>query len=302
MSRIIFDRTADPSAIHVDVPTDQTVWHGLDCRLGVRNSCKGERANVYYRRSEPGSLFGPIIVRYHETDIVTAYVDGSVSFDSGGWRTYTTKERMNDFLPGFKVETTGGMLQIRMVLSSSKGVWSFGRSITDQGSTSSPYFDSMFEDGPDFFDGITLTAVGMPKDGRRIGPNPDAEILSAIDAYVDSYTDDAIRFLVTSAREDGMRGDCLYCQLRTEDGKPVPENDHLLLHIEEEYRMASLIVTALEARGYGNPAIVLSLCVDHGESGKGIRRDLRTYLRQRLAVNTTGARPTGSLERDWYGA
>lgn len=34
-------------------------------------------------------------IRLHNTNVVTFYADGSVMFNSGGWRTSTTKERMN---------------------------------------------------------------------------------------------------------------------------------------------------------------------------------------------------------------
>ena len=37
-------------------------------------------------------------VRLHETDVVTFHMDGSVTLDSGGWLTVTTKARMNEFI------------------------------------------------------------------------------------------------------------------------------------------------------------------------------------------------------------
>lgn len=39
-----------------------------------------------------------IAVRYHYTDVVT-FRPGSVTLNSGGWHTYTTKERINLYLP-----------------------------------------------------------------------------------------------------------------------------------------------------------------------------------------------------------
>jgi hypothetical protein len=38
-----------------------------------------------------------VVVRYHATDIVRLREDGSVVLNSGGWHTYTTKERLNYF-------------------------------------------------------------------------------------------------------------------------------------------------------------------------------------------------------------
>jgi hypothetical protein len=42
---------------------------------------------------------GRRIVRLHDTDVVTIAPDGSITLDSGGWRTVTTKDRMNLALP-----------------------------------------------------------------------------------------------------------------------------------------------------------------------------------------------------------
>jgi len=38
-------------------------------------------------------------IRFHETDIVTIYPDGSFKLDSNGWRTRVTQARLNDFMP-----------------------------------------------------------------------------------------------------------------------------------------------------------------------------------------------------------
>lgn len=55
------------------------------------------------RESGVSTLLHPVdggyALRYHQTDVVTAYPDGSVKLDSGGWRTPTTKERINRYLP-----------------------------------------------------------------------------------------------------------------------------------------------------------------------------------------------------------
>lgn len=43
-----------------------------------------------------------IAVRLHFTDVITFNPDGSVTLNSGGWRTVTTKDRMN-FTSGVRV-------------------------------------------------------------------------------------------------------------------------------------------------------------------------------------------------------
>lgn len=44
---------------------------------------------------------GAIAVRLHRTDVVTWLPSGHVRFDSGGWNTITTRERMNTFGPAW---------------------------------------------------------------------------------------------------------------------------------------------------------------------------------------------------------
>jgi len=40
-----------------------------------------------------------IAIRYHDTDVVTVSADDTYTLDSGGWRTVTTKARINEYSP-----------------------------------------------------------------------------------------------------------------------------------------------------------------------------------------------------------
>ena len=40
-----------------------------------------------------------LAIRLHSTDVVTYYPNGKIMIDSGGWRTVTTKDRINQFSP-----------------------------------------------------------------------------------------------------------------------------------------------------------------------------------------------------------
>lgn len=42
---------------------------------------------------------GDIAVRLHRTDVVTFKRDGAIVLDSGGWKSLTTKSRLNEFSP-----------------------------------------------------------------------------------------------------------------------------------------------------------------------------------------------------------
>ncbi len=52
-------------------------------------------------------------LQYHQTDVVTLYRDGRYEFDTGGWDTSTTVERMNESCPaGWYVAREGGEILI----------------------------------------------------------------------------------------------------------------------------------------------------------------------------------------------
>lgn len=61
--------------------------------------------NTYLLRDADGST---LHVRLHNTNIMTFRPDGSVTLHSGGWRTVTTKARMNEYLSGWGISQERG--------------------------------------------------------------------------------------------------------------------------------------------------------------------------------------------------
>jgi len=80
---------------HLDFETAENVLRG---RADV-----GLSLNTTLRRTErPGS--GPIAVRLYSTDVVTFLENGDIILNAGGYRTTTTKDRINRVLPlGWRV-------------------------------------------------------------------------------------------------------------------------------------------------------------------------------------------------------
>jgi len=220
-----------------------------------------------------------IALRLHAIDVLTFAPDGTVTLDTGGWRTVTTKDRIN-YLDGIRVY-------------SDRGRWFV--TIPELRETL-PYFD-----------GIRLRSVIAP-DGSaaywQIDNPADAPDVHTQDAhnkamrkriagYVRLYTDARIAELVAGAQGGNHRGDCLFCQMGTTDAPakvpyyggtltPIPLGDatgdtgHLESHLEEGYTMVSTIVNAIRAKGYPNSAIILQFAPDRA------RDALTTYLRKRL--------------------
>lgn len=72
-----------------------------------RRECKlANNTVLVHHTSEPERY----AVRLHETDVVTFYRDGSVKLDSGGWQTFTTRDRMTRC--GFRVGMSGGIASV----------------------------------------------------------------------------------------------------------------------------------------------------------------------------------------------
>lgn len=196
---------------------------------------------------------GEIRVKLHDTDILTFRPNGEVVYDSGGWLTVTTKDRMNRF----------GAYGIRISQSASRwyvykqGEWDAAKS--------------------DFYDGLTVKEGVILKPRHAV--DPDKKMKAAIDRYVKLYTDEKIKQLL----EGEGRGDCLFCQFVTADADDRIGGDHLLMHVKERYVMVHLAYNAVRAAGYNNPAVIL-----HSYPG-GVRKAIKRYLRQRLRPNTAGA-------------
>jgi hypothetical protein len=58
--------------------------------------------NTYVR--EDGDA---IVVKFHATDIIRISPDGTVTLDTGGWRSVTTKQRMNAVLSNYRGRCSG---------------------------------------------------------------------------------------------------------------------------------------------------------------------------------------------------
>lgn len=184
--------------------------------------------------------------RLHNTDVVTKG-ENFISLSSGGWRTATTKERINTFSP-FKVWQE-------------KGLWSVH---TPAGTFA-------------FFDGITFDLSGKLK-GKGKSPNIQKieKTKKKISKFVAGLTKENLPIPST--------GDCWMCCLRDEKGVTWGDNrgdnhDHLQQHIQENYLHGSLLVNAMREYGYRDEQIGIHYQLKLADTFK---RSLRRYLQKRL--------------------
>ncbi len=215
-------------------------------------------------------------IRLHATDVLTFHTDGTITLDSGGWRTVTTKDRINRFLPG------------------TLNVWS------DRGTWKLYVGHGEDRTAVEFFDGMRITPEGevlngIPQEEMDAYHAEKTRVERAVKGYIDGFLD-ALR------SEEGLPlpsgGDCWYCSLVTEDGHAMGDigggdHDHLWDHIRESYYVPSLLYNAIVEERYGNPQVVFTIryVVFDGETPiklreradrASTRRTLRKYLLKRL--------------------
>lgn len=190
-------------------------------RLQGRNAeSRKIQNNTYLIRKDHDT----IAVKLHHTDVVTLKSNGNVILDSGGWRTVTTKQRMNEYIPqGFRIW-------------SDKGVWYLG-----SGQWGSPNRRQWA-----YEDGITIHS-----DGTVSGEGEDPQRLLKLKRQVNHYVAAFMTAMENGKVPAPNAGDCFYCQMReVETKRPLGEiwsdHDHILSHMEEKYFVPSLLARALE--------------------------------------------------------
>jgi hypothetical protein len=163
-----------------------------------------------------------IAVKLHATDVVTYRSDGSVTLNSGGWRTVTTKDRLNKYSP-VRIWTERGVWYV-----SAHGGW-------DKLQT---YQDGMsYREKEGTLSGTGKTPLNLNKEKKRIS------------AYAKRYVEALAQGRVPAP----SGGDCWHCCMKDEQGRTWGESSqdktHIEQHIAENYFVPSLAYQALETFG-----------------------------------------------------
>tara|TARA_Y100000310_G_C20590770_1_gene767861 strand:+ start:211 stop:963 length:753 start_codon:yes stop_codon:yes gene_type:complete len=177
-------------------------------KLGNRDSRKLQN-NTYLQRRESGA----IAVLLHATDVVTFNPDGTTVLNSGGWRTVTTKDRINTYLPFHRID------QVNHIWYISGKAYSDGMVIGKRG-------------------GIQKSASA--RDLKR-----QKKLKDAMNKYVDGF----IEALLNCEIKAPSSGDCWCCSFKDKEGKTLGElnsSDHIINHFKEKYYVPSLLVNAIK--------------------------------------------------------
>lgn len=208
--------------------------------------------NTYLETENP--FDGVFFLRLHKTRILEFHANGSIVLNSGGWRTVTTKDRMNKFLPG------------PWSVNQERGVWFLNKRtkaycyrnvdtdevISDEEHSKIPYdspeydkwvfVSATYEEFP-FDDGITIHVDGSVT-GLGEDPNLQHKRAKAIRKYAKGFAEAFVNGEIPAPSQ----ADCMFCAIVGEGGKPIGEAfkdlDHLELHMKERYYVPSLLVRA----------------------------------------------------------
>lgn len=215
----------------------------------ARNAAEGKPLENNTRLFQRGE---DCAIRLHSTDIVTIHPDDSVTLNSGGWLTVTTKDRWKEYSPG-RVYSDRGVFTLYFA----------GREF--------PYADgiTMHPDG-------SVTGAGSPDTAGEV-----RKIRRAAARYASCYVE--ALYAGSIGRPDG--GDCFFCSMFDANSER-PSADHMLSHIEEGYFVPSLAWNAL-ARGGSIAARESIRALQSGETSSwaGIVRDQITRAIRRYVLS-----------------
>lgn len=241
---------------------DKIDW--LNGQLKKRASKKLDR-NTYAQRREDGG----VDIRLYDTIIASYAQDGTITLNSGGWRTATTKSRIDNYIPNcFRLMQENSIWYVQ---KSHPGIpWREWRKYP-------------------FSDGMTIGPMG----GIHTDNSADKKSIrlkKKINAYIDGFMVQLKAHKIPAP----SGGDCWYCCIRTEDGKSLGDasgySDHLLSHIEDQYYVPSLLMNAIKERSsqIGLWALGSYWGYDGIENEKYLfgeaKRSLRAYLYTRLGI------------------
>ncbi len=242
-----------------------TYNQAADLMKKARHGRRKLENNTYLVTRSPGEGWAGTVkgkgphyaVRLHATDVVTIHPDGSYTYDSDGWRTVTTKARMN---------TYGNA-----AVWSDRGSWLIARRRNN--------FSETEQTAQPFADGVTVHA-----DGRITGAGVDESLtrrrlLKQVREYIAGF----VAHVKANGLPDPSPGDCWGCYMVPKEDRARPAGfgdlmgiDHYLSHMEEGYYVPSLLWRAVQR--CGNPSFVYGL-IQRGNVDL-LERELRAYFKK----------------------
>jgi hypothetical protein len=156
-------------------------------------------------------------IKLHNTDVITLFPNGDTELNSGGWKTLTTRERMNAYGDGFSVKQENRVWYIE----TPKGRYCFK-------------------------DGCVVKSSGEVIGTEEGADEKQAKAIKSASAYARGY----VKSFAKGEIPAPSGGDCWYCALHTESGESLgdvtKDKSHIEGHIQEKYYVPSLLVNAIK--------------------------------------------------------
>jgi hypothetical protein len=201
------------SSYQTDTMTDAKLREFI---AGGRNKVTRTIANNTTARLIDGD--SRVAIRLRSTDIITFNAGDTITLQSGGWLSVTTKERINRY-------TKAG-------ISQRAGIW-------------------YMRDGSLFYDGMAIHMDGTPIKPKQ--PEKHEKALKAIKLVAKQYAHDYVVELKAGNIPMPSSGDCWACLGIVRAG----DAQHIRDHISEKYYVPTLLVNAGRAAGYRDDQIGL---------------------------------------------
>ncbi len=170
-----------------------------------------------------------ISMRLHATDIVTVNPDGKITLNSGGWRTPTTKGRMNDALHELLQSDAPGISQV-------DGIWLI-------------YPRGDYDTKLTFADGMWV----MP-DGSLAGSGPDVGVLKQGVKLIRAYMKPVAQMIAEGKYPKPSNGDPWnFLMVATDGTMPLAGNEGetrkwLVKYMRDKYYFGTLLLRAMEKK------------------------------------------------------
>lgn len=196
-------------------------------KLGNKQRRKLEN-NTYLEKRDNGN----IAVKLHQTDVVTYTPKNEVILSSGGWRTLTTKDRINRYS--------------RAGISQKNNIWYVNVSADYSNPDKPVYFENPVTV---FKDGVVITAKNKIK-GGEVATKKKEKAFEDQKKVIKTYCKTFIEDLFNNKVKKPGPGDCWYCLMVSGTNKAIGDvhqsSNHILDHIKENYFVPSLLFKALE--------------------------------------------------------
>ena len=225
--------------------------------------------NTYLVRVDADSVG----VKLHNTVVVYIYKSGNYQYDSGGWRSVTTKDRINKYGPV-------GIHQKDNVWYIGEGIYEDGVMLDNDGKPLLPLRepDKVQKKKRELDKLVREYVKGYAENAKRVG------LYAGESTQSESSDWDVVRLGERPEPLKPSMGDCWACACGAMSAEEPMGLDHLLSHFEEKYYVPSLLYKAIVTAGYKDPAFIWAYIagdINNRKDTSYLERVLTTYFRKK---------------------